>query len=155
MKTGGDHCGVLRISAEIFRIVAGTNEVSREVNCFDKYVKPKDGVIWSQYATEVHGLHADHIDITSASNVQVVWGEFEEFLETMIGQDQCGILVVWNGQSCDMEWIYRLTQSPNSSLNMPRNIKDFIDPMKVIKHYKSCKLNSKHSKLETFSLSSV
>ena len=27
--------------------------------------------------------------------------------------------------------------------------------MKVIKHYKSCKLNSKHSKLETLSLSSV
>ena len=73
----------------------------------------------------------------------------------MIGPDQCGILVAWNGQSCDMEWIYRLTQSPNSSLNMPPKIKYFIDPMKVIKHYKSCKLNSKHSKLETLSLSSV
>ena len=54
-----------------------------------------------------------------------------------------------------MEWIYRLTQSPNLSLDIPPNIKYFIDPMKVIKHFKSCKLNSKHSKLETPSLSSV
>ena len=93
----GEKMAPPQISAEIFRIVAGTNEVSREVNCFDKYVKPKDDSIWIQYAIEVHRLHADHIDITSASNVLVVWGEFEDFLETMIGQDQCGILVAWNG----------------------------------------------------------
>ena len=40
---------------------------------------------------------ADHIDIASASNVEIVWGELEVFLETMIGLDQCGILVAWNG----------------------------------------------------------
>ena len=93
METGGEHCGVVQISAEIFRIVAGTNEVSREAAYFNKYIKPPDSTIWTQHATEVHELYAEYNHITSADPIEVVWNQLEIFLDKIIGQHQCGILV--------------------------------------------------------------
>ena len=84
LETGREYCGVVQLSVEAFRIVAGTNEVSREASCFNKYVKPPDGAVWSQHATDVHGLHAEHNSIISAYLIAVVWQKFECFLDKMM-----------------------------------------------------------------------
>ena len=73
--------------------------------------------------------------------IGMVWGRFEAFIEKMIRKTKKGILVAWNVQSCDMEWIYRITQIPNTVLNMPSRIKYFMDRMDIIKQYKGCKTN--------------
>lgn len=54
-----------------------------------------------------------------------------------------------------MKWLYRLTKAPDSKLNLPQKLKYFIDLLKVIKQYKSCKFHPSKSKLESLSLSSV
>ena len=48
---------------------------------------PQDDTIRSQHATEVHGLHAEHINITSANLIIIVWQQLEPFLEKIIGHD--------------------------------------------------------------------
>ena len=35
LESGGGHCGVVQISAKIFRIMVDTNEVSREASYFN------------------------------------------------------------------------------------------------------------------------
>ena len=45
LETGGEHCGVVQISAKVFWVVVGTNEVSREASRFNEYIKTPDGVI--------------------------------------------------------------------------------------------------------------
>ena len=82
--------------------------------------------------TSIAHVNADEID--------VVWKEFCEFIGRHIGRDQKGVLVAWNGQSCDLRWIYKLFQAPRSVLSLPVNLEFFMDPSVVIKHYASCKL---------------
>jgi hypothetical protein len=42
------------------------------------------------------------------------------------------VLVAWNGETCNLKWLWRLTQAPNSRYSLPDNIKYFIDPYRVI-----------------------
>ena len=58
LETGGEHCGVVQISAKVFWVVVGTNEVSRQASYFNEYVEPPHGAMLSQHITEVYGLHA-------------------------------------------------------------------------------------------------
>ena len=48
-----------------------------------------------------------------------------------------------------------LTQAPGSELAMPKGIKYFMDPLHVIREYKSCKLHPNTFELEGLSLLSV
>ena len=64
------------------------------------------------------------------------------------------ILVAWNGGACDIEWIYRLTEAPGSTLSLPARVKYFLDPFRAIDNTKGCALNKKHSKLISYSLGS-
>ena len=50
-------------------------------------------------------------------------------------------MIAYNGETCDLKWIWRLTQAPGLPYVMPKNLKYFIDPLRVIKNYKGCKLN--------------
>ena len=72
----------------------------------------------------------------------VVWKEFCEFIGRHIGPDQKGVLVAWNGQSCDLRWIYKFFQAPRSVLSLTVNLIFFMDPSIVIKHYAWCKLHA-------------
>jgi len=54
-----------------------------------------------------------------------------------------------------MKWIYKLTQAPGSKLAMPKRVKYFMDPLHLVREYKSCKLHPNTSKLERLALPSV
>jgi len=66
-----------------------------------------------------------------------------------------GVLVAWNGGTCDLEWIYRLTKAPGSTLSFPKRIKYFLDPYRAVKNTTGCRLNKKYSGLSSYSLGSV
>ena len=85
----------------------------------------------------------------------MVWKSFEKFVDANIGPDQVGVLIAWNGEGCDLRWLYKVAQAPYSSLNFPCKVKYFLDPLAVLRTYSRCKLNRKHSKLESYSLGSV
>ena len=65
------------------------------------------------------------------------------------------MIVAYNGVSCDMKWLWRLTQAPNSTQTMPEQLAFYMDPLKIIKKWKSCPLHKNKSKLECLSLGSV
>ena len=67
------------------------------------------------------------------------------------------ILVAWNGENCDLKWLWRITQpAPWSRLSFPPQIQYyFMDPYHIISSFKSCLLHKLKSKLEGYDLSSV
>jgi hypothetical protein len=65
------------------------------------------------------------------------------------------VLIAWNGETCDMKWLWRLTQAPNLRYSLPDIIKYFIDPYRVIEKYKTCPFNKAKSKIEAYELGVV
>ncbi|KAL9183005.1 hypothetical protein ACHAXT_004792, partial [Thalassiosira profunda] len=113
IEVGGEYCGVVQLSAEI-------------PNKFNKYVNPGEGAPWTDACTNLHGLHAEHPSIVGADDIAVVWGQFREWLNANTFPDEVGILVAWNGATCDLKWLWKLTQAPRSSLDMPSRLKYFV-----------------------------
>ena len=71
---------------------------------FDAYVKPPNNAIWNAQTKEVHGLHKFHEKIINADAIEIVWPNFVTTAEAAIGNDgKQGIIVAWNGKSCNME----------------------------------------------------
>ena len=64
-------------------------------------------------------------------------------------------MVEYNKATCDLKWIWKLTQAPNSPYLMPDVMKFFLDPLWVIKKYEGCKLNPTKSKLDSLELGAV
>jgi hypothetical protein len=112
IETSGEQCGIIQISAEIFRLEKdGTPSIERET--FDEYVKPPPDAFWNEIAcNSTHGLHADHEHIKNASSLSDVWQRFESFIERHVGKKQKAVLVAWNGEGCDLRWIYKSIQAP-------------------------------------------
>jgi hypothetical protein len=75
-----------------------------------------------------------------------VWKRFVMFIEGHLDHgSKKGIIAAWGGQSCDCEWLFRITKDTHHGvLFMPRWCPYFMDPKKVVSHYGSCKLNQKH-----------
>jgi hypothetical protein len=172
METGGEYCGIVQISAQILRLestkssssntssdwlpLQSSHWVKRKGGSFNHYVNPGENVLWDEdMCHQVHGLHRHDQRIMSADKIDLVWNQFTEWIDEEVTADEVAILVAYNGASCDLCWIWKLTQSPFSKCVMPAKIKLFLDPLHVIKHYKTCKINSQHSKLETYELGSV
>ena len=65
------------------------------------------------------------------------------------------MLVAYNGATCDLKWLWRMIQAPHSQLALPAQIKYFLDPLRVIKNYKGCKLHPSKSKLDSLELGCV
>ena len=65
------------------------------------------------------------------------------------------IVVAYNGATCNLKWIWKLTQAPNSLYLMTDVMKFFLDPLQVIKKYKGCKLNPTKRKLDSLELGAV
>ncbi len=129
--------------------------VRREGETFNEYVKPDTDFEWDEACTNIHGLHPLHPNIVAAANITDVWGRFSQWLDRHIKKDELVILVAWNGEKCDLKWLWKLTQAPRSTLNLPLQIEYFIDPYRVISNYTSCRLNPKKSKLEALKLGVV
>ena len=82
---------------------------------------------------ETTGLGPNDERIMNARPINDVWIDFCSYLDRHIANDKRGVIVAWNGASCDMEWLYRITQSPHATLSFPDRIKYFIDPFYQIK----------------------
>jgi len=142
LEHGGDACGVLQLS-----VVAYDAKEIKAVGEFDEYIKPPANAVWSSHASDVHGIFPNDIRITSAFEIKEVWERFVSFVEGFLDTgSKRGIIAAWGGQSCDCEWLFRITEDTHHGvLFMPRWCPYFMDPKKVVSHYGSCKLNQKHS----------
>ena len=63
--------------------------------------------------------------------------------------------MAWNGDQCDLKHIYKLVQAPNTNLSFPDKLLFFLDPLKIIREYKGCKLHPSKSKLPNLCLGTV
>jgi hypothetical protein len=151
VETGGPECGILQIS-----IVAASAD-GDILDTYNEYVKPPDSAIWDPKAQEVSGLHNNLPFIRSAKPIEEVWPSFKAFIENQLNRaDMKGIMVAWNGASCDMDYIFHVTEiSHKGKLEMPRGIDFFLDPCRVISHYTSCKLHETKRKQDGHSLSKI
>jgi hypothetical protein len=52
----------------------------------------------------------------------------------------------WNGETCDLKWLWKITQAPGSRCSLPQQIKFFIDPFRVVGYFKTCPINKTKSK---------
>jgi len=86
VETGGEYCGIIQMSANIFRINNNVGEIESE--SFDRYVKPRDGAIWSSSSTDVHGLHANSPQIKNAKGIEIVWNDFVSYIDKNIGASE-------------------------------------------------------------------
>ena len=123
----------------------------REV--FNEYARPPLSAIWNPICREKTGLHPDHPNILDADPIKVVWRMFVNFLNKCIYGERNPI--AWNGSSCDMEWLYRYTQSPGSILSFPLRVKYYMDPYSEISKTPGCEIHASKSKLQSYTLSLV
>jgi hypothetical protein len=116
---------------------------------FNAYINPGENAIWDDAQIAVHGLRRTDPRIANAQSIHVVWAQFVSWEFGSV------ILVAWNGESCDLKWLWKICQSPNSPCAFPDKLQFFIDPWKVIKHYTSCPVHPSKSKIYCLSLGTV
>ena len=137
VETGGEFCGpsgLLQLSAELFRMDIESKrgkDVSKNIrrpgSVFNKYINPGEDAIWNEAAARSsHQLTATDPRILNADDIGVVWRQFEFWIGGIVSPDETVILVAYNGATCDMKWLWRLTHAPNSPYNMPPPIKFFM-----------------------------
>ena len=129
--------------------------IKREGSVFNEFVRPEEGAIFDSHATAIHGLTAEHENIVNAADIETVWDQFCRWFYIHLRDDEVAVLVAWNGETCDLKWLWKLTQAPRSPCYFPDEMIYFMDPMKTLQHYKSCKLNHSHSKLDSYELGVV
>ena len=166
IETAGEIAGIVQISAEIVRFKINSakktvgsdcaDDIERVADTFNSYVKPEVlPEYWDQRSISIHGILPDDERIKNAGNMRTVWPEFQRWFWSIVSPSETVVLVAWNGEACDLKWLWRLTQAPNSRYSLPENIKFFIDPYRVIEKYKSCGFNKTKSKIEAYELGVV
>jgi hypothetical protein len=154
LETGGEHCGIVQLSA-VFKNQEGV-EVAPP---FNHYVKPPDKAVWNPNAMKIHGLHKGDARIKDADSIEVVWEKSVTAAEAAVPEPKQGIIVAWNGKSCDMECIYRITQDEHhrngGPLPFPENCDLFMDPYAVLSRYKGCHLSKKKLGVKDLMLTTI
>jgi hypothetical protein len=86
---------------------------------------------WSSHATEAQGIYPTDIRITPAMMIKEV-----SFIEGLLDESsKKGNIAAWGGQSCDCEWLFRITKDTHhGELFMPWWCPYFMDPKKVVSH---------------------
>ena len=107
------------------------------------------------HATAVHGLRATDDCIKNADEIRVVWAKFMIWFNTLAADVPAVILVTWNGERCNLKWLWKICQAPNSLCSVPNKLQYFMDPYKVITSYKSCQIHPDKSWLESLSCGGV
>ena len=131
-------------------------DILREEDTFNRYINPEVcPEYWDQHSISVHGILPDDERIINAGNMRTVWPDFQRWFFSIVSPAEMVVLVAWNGETCDLKWLWRLTQAPNSRYSLPDNIKYFIDPYRVIEKYKTCPFNKTKSKIEAYELGVV
>ena len=166
IETAGEIAGIVQISAEIVRFKINSvkktvgsdyaDGIERVADTFNSYVNPEVlPEYWDQRSISVHGILPDDERIKNAGNMRTVWPEFQRWFWSIVSPSETVVLVAWNGEACDLKWLWRLTQAPNSRYSLPENIKFFVDPYRVIEKYKSCGFNKTKSNIEAYELGVV
>jgi hypothetical protein len=157
IETAGEYGGICQMSMELFSINWETTPptIDRCPETFDRYVNPGEGAIWDETLTRIHGLHPADPRIVAARNIFHVWAELNHFIQRHVPPGFPIILVAYHGESCDLRWIWKLTQAPRSTLSLHPQVKYFLDPYKIITEYKSCPFHQSKSKLEKLELGAV
>ena len=68
---------------------------------FNEYVNPRLETVWNEQA-----CIASHCLSPGHETINLVWKLFEKFIDANIGSDQVRVLIAWNGEGCDMRWLY-------------------------------------------------
>ena len=163
LEHGGADCGIVQLSGELVRMdLVGTRprsdtaqNIQRLSATFNAYVNPGDGAIWDEEASRVNGLTRSDPRIRQASDIDAVWADFKKWISDNTERDDIIVLVAWNGKSCDLKWLWKLTQAPRSTLSMPTKIQYFIDPYRVIQKYTKGGLHPNVSKIDSLELGVV
>jgi hypothetical protein len=165
IETGGEYVGIVQISAQVIHltltakgstITKDTAECEVEDDIFDSYVNPKvSPALWDDCSIAIHGICLHDERITGAKDIHLIWYRFRQWIFKHVPPGEYATLIAWNGAACDLKWIWKLTQAPNSQQVMPPQLRYFIDPYRVIEAYSSCAINKKTSKLETYQLGTV
>ena len=122
IEIAGDFAGIIQISGEIFRMklseVGGVGkdrieEVMRSTNVFNSYVRPWTD-IWDQRCVDVHQITPNDPRITSAPVIETVWQQFNSWFYREVDPSETVILVAWNGESCDLKWLWKLADYSTS-----------------------------------------
>ena len=142
-----------KMEEQNFKDTAG--DICRQENTFNECVNPGEGAIFGEHVCKVHGLHENHPKIREAEKIGVVWNNFYRWIESMIRPGEKIILVAWNGATCDLRWLWKLTQAPNARYTIYPQVEYFMNPMRTIGHYKGFQLHPHHSKVESLELGCV
>eukprot|EP00956_Cyclotella_meneghiniana_P022924 scaffold43919_cov42-Cyclotella_meneghiniana.AAC.1 len=127
-------------------------EIGGEYAGIIQYVNPGSGVHFEEQCVAVHGIHPSDPRIIGADKMSVVWADFCKWIEDHTFPDEVCILVAYNGQNCDMKWLWKLTQAPFAPYRLPAKIQWFMDPYRVITSYPDCPLNHLQSHLDSYEL---
>ena len=70
-----------------------------------------------------------------------MWDKLISYLNDNIPIGKQGVLVAWNGETCDMEWYYRVINGPNATVSFPCQLRFVMDPLESIRHHTGCLFN--------------
>jgi hypothetical protein len=161
IDTGRGIAGIMQLSVEIVHIMLTGRKLASDKaedccqceHTFNRYVQldcaPE---YWAQSNIDIYGILPTNPRITGADNMHTVWPQFLLWLAEHTFAAEPILLVAWNGGVCDLKWLWRLTQAPNSQYSWPENVRYFIDTGHVITKYKSCTLNETKSKTQGHTL---
>ena len=125
LEHGGEYCGIVKLSCQLFWLreeVESKLVGEIENESFNEYIKLQDNAIWDEDVCKIHGLSSQHQSITNADPIVVVWKWFIVFLDNRMGPNEKGVLVAWNGETCDLGWIDKICQAPNTTLAFPEKL---------------------------------
>jgi hypothetical protein len=126
------------------------DDVVRSPIVFNSYVRPwTDTDMWEQRCIDVHQITYDDERIQSAEGIKRVRQQFTSWFYREVNTSKTVVLVAWNGETCDLKWLWKITQAPGSRCSLPQQIKFFIDPFWVVGYFKTCPINKTKSKIES------
>jgi hypothetical protein len=131
LEHGGNYCGVPQLA-----VVACNITEAKVIGEFNEHIKPPASVTWSDHASEVHRICSNDERITSAAWITEVWKRFVLFIEGHLAEGtKKGIIAAWGGQSCDCEWLFRVTEdSHHGTSGRILHTDNFCTSLSVMKH---------------------
>jgi len=108
-----------------------------------------------QRCIDVHQITDDDERIQLDEGIERVWQQFTSWFYREVNTSETVVLVAWNGETCDLKWLWKITQAPGSRCSLPQQIKFFIDPFRVVGYFKTCPINKTKSKIESYDVGSV
>ena len=95
-------------------------------------VKPHEGAVWDSQATRIHGFTEHNPNIIGADGMDLVWPTFLQWFAYHLKREEVAVLVGYNEETCNLKWLWKLTQASRSLYCLPPKMEYFMDPLKVI-----------------------